>query len=201
MSMIVDVTRTIEAFAADAPVPQDALMDTIIADCHQAFVAIKCAGNESLLRLGVSMAQINIMYSLLRGGEMPMSRLAEVLNVSLSNATGLIDRLEERHYIERTRVPEDRRIVMVRLTDTGVKLLEDQGAMTDDLLRAILGRLRPAQLSGVAQAASDLRDAVESAMGPLPDRQPFPHAAPRTTSTTRGADVASGDPRPTPTSL
>ena len=40
-----------------------------------------------------------------------MSRLADVAGVSLSNATGLVDRMEERGYIERTRVPEDRRIV------------------------------------------------------------------------------------------
>ena len=193
--MIVDVTRTIAPIAADAPVIQDALMDIIIADCHQAFVAIKCAGNESLLRLGVSMAQINIMYTLLRGGEMPMSRLADVLNVSLSNATGLIDRLEERGFIERTRVPEDRRIVMVRLTAAGVKLLEDQGAMTDDLMRQILRRLQPAQLSGVAQATSDLRAAVEATTGPLPDRHIFSTTAPRSPSTMRGVDDARGGNR------
>ena len=45
-----------------------------------------------------------------------MSRLAEMLDVSLSNATGLIDRMEERGFVERIRVPEDRRVVLVRIT-------------------------------------------------------------------------------------
>ena len=57
---------------------------------------LKCASSERLLRLGVSMAQLNIMYMLQRNGEMTMSHLADVLNVSFSNATGLIDRMEER---------------------------------------------------------------------------------------------------------
>ena len=65
------------------------------------------------------MAQLHILYTLQRNGEMPMSRLAEMLNVSLSNATGLIDRIEERGLIERTRVPEDRRIVLIRVTAAG----------------------------------------------------------------------------------
>ena len=45
---------------------------------------------------------------------MPMSRLAEMLDVSLSNATGLIDRMEERGFVERIRVPDDRRVVLVQ---------------------------------------------------------------------------------------
>ena len=76
---------------------------------------MKCAMSERLVRLGISMAQLNIMYTLQRNGVMTMSRLADVLGVSVSSATGLIDRMEERGYIERTRVPEDRRIVLVRV--------------------------------------------------------------------------------------
>ena len=40
---------------------------------------LKCASSERVLRLGISMAQLNILYTLQRSGEMPMSRLAEVL--------------------------------------------------------------------------------------------------------------------------
>ena len=82
---------------------------------------MKCAMSDRLVRLGISMAQLNILYTLQRTGEMPMSRLADVLNVSVSNATGLVDRMEERGLIERTRVPEDRRVVLVRITDGGVR--------------------------------------------------------------------------------
>ena len=55
---------------------------------------MKCAMSQRLVRIGISMAQLNILYTLHRSGEMSMSRLADVLNVSVSNATGLIDRME-----------------------------------------------------------------------------------------------------------
>ena len=114
LGMIVDVTRTIAPVVTDISDRHRVRVETIIADFHDTLFAFKCATSERLLRLGVSMAQLNIIYILRRSDEMPMSRLAEILNVSLSNATGLIDRMEERGFIERTRVPTDRRIVLVR---------------------------------------------------------------------------------------
>src|ERR687898_2366434 len=113
----------------------------IIADFRAAMAQLKCASSERVLRRGLSMAQLHILYTLQRNGEMPMSRLAEVLNVSLSNATGLIDRIEERGFVERTRVPEDRRIVLIRVTPAGTKMLEEVDALSDDLLRGVLARL------------------------------------------------------------
>ena len=142
--------------------------DAIIADFRAMMTRIKCASSERLLRLGISMAQLNILYTLQRSGDMTMSQLADGLNVSDSNATGLIDRMEERRVVERTRVPEDRRIVMVRLTDTGRKLLEEVDALSDELLRSTLSRVEPSQLTSIAQAVADLRIAVEAATGGAP---------------------------------
>lgn len=131
---------------------------------------LKCASSEKLLRLGVSMAQLHIMFTLQRTDEMTMSHLADVLNVSFSNATGLIDRLEERGFIERSGVPSDRRIVMVRLTPAGETMLGEVDALSADLLRSVLGRLPASQLRGVAHAIAALREAVESTVGSMSDR-------------------------------
>jgi DNA-binding MarR family transcriptional regulator len=129
---------------------------------------LKCASSERLVRLGISMAQLHILYTLQRNGEMPMSRLAEMLNVSLSNATGLIDRIEERGFVERTRVPEDRRIVKIRVTEAGLQMLREIDALSDDLLRSVLDRLGPSKLAGFAAATSELRAALAAATGGAP---------------------------------
>lgn len=162
----------------------------IIADFRATMSQIKCASSERLLRLGVSMAQVHIMYTLQRTGEMTMSHLADVLNVSLSNATGLIDRLEERGFIERDRVPTDRRIVLVRLTPSGETLLGEVDALSDELLRSVLGRLSVSQLRGVGHAMSALREAVDSTVGPIPDRHAASIPAPRMGSTMHGKELA-----------
>jgi len=170
MHKIVRVTRTINSGKPSAATGVDLrdASDHIIADFRATMSQIKCASSQRLLRLGVSMAQLHIMYTLQRSGEMTMSRLADVLNVSFSNATGLIDRMEERGFIERYRVPTDRRIVLVRVTPAGETMLGEVDALSDELLRSVLERLPASQLRGVAHAISALREAVDSTVGSMP---------------------------------
>ena len=153
----------------------------IIADFRAAMNQVKCASSERLVRMGVSMAQVHIMYTLQRNGEMPMSRLADVLQVSLSNATGLIDRIEERGFVERTRVPEDRRVVMIRVTDAGRRMLEEVDAISSDLLRSVFGRIGRSQVAAVGRAIAELRRGLEETTGVPSD----PHAALHPRSTIR----------------
>lgn len=148
---------------------------------------LKCASSERLLRLGISMAQLHILCTLQRTGEMPMSRLAEVLNVSLSNATGLIDRIEERGFVERTRVPEDRRVVLIRVTEAGRRMLDDVDAVSDDLLRSVLDRIGPSRIAGVGRALAALRRGLEESTGIPSGRHPASVAAPRSSSDIRDA--------------
>ena len=108
------------------------------------------------------MAQFHIAVTLQRNGVMTMSRLADLLGVSLSNASGLIDRLEERGYVERTRVPEDRRIVLVRITGPGARLIEENDALSDELMRDVLGHLDPDELPVIARATAGVRTALEA---------------------------------------
>jgi MarR family transcriptional regulator, organic hydroperoxide resistance regulator len=187
--MIVDVMRSIEPADKDAPrvaMPLDgpALESDptgrIIADYRATIVAMKCAMSDRLVRLGISMAQLNILHTLQRTGEMPMSRLADVLNVSVSNATGLVDRMEERGLIARHRVPEDRRIVLVRITDGGVRILEENDAQTDGLMREVLADLDPTQLQVIARAVAQFRASLETAVDVhTRDRHPIATPDPR----------------------
>ena len=158
----------------------------IIADFRAAMTALKCASSERLLRVGISMAQLHILYTLQRTGEMPMSRLADVLNVSLSNATGLIDRIEERGFVERTRVPEYRRIVLIRVTDAGRRMLDEVDAISTELLRSVFARIGRSQLTLVGRAIAELRRGLEDANSVPSDRHTASIPAPRSQPTIRG---------------
>jgi DNA-binding MarR family transcriptional regulator len=162
----------------------------IIADFRAAMNQVKCATSERLVRMGISMAQLHILYTLQRSGEMPMSRLADVLHVSLSNATGLIDRIEERGFIERTGVPEDRRVVVISVTDAGRRMLEEVDAISTELLRSVFGRIGRTQLAGVGRAIAELRRGLEEATGVPSDGHIASTPAPRSNATIRGAERA-----------
>lgn len=170
MDMIVHLMRTI---AVDAE-----LKDRIIVDFKSAMAELRCIGSERLLRMGVSMSQLHVMSMLDRHGDVPMSRLAEMIDISLSNATGLVDRMEERGFVERVRVPDDRRVVLVRLSEGGRKLIDDVEVLRAETLRTVLDRLDPDQLDGIARATSDLRDAL-AAVAAVPGATDHDHTTDR----------------------
>jgi len=176
---IIHVTQIIDAGPAGSQTTEE-LVQRIIADLRSTIGTLKCAMSERLVRLGISMAQLNIMYTLQRVGAMTMSHLADVLGVSLSNATGLVDRMEERGFIERSRVPEDRRVVIVRITEAGARMLDENEALHDALMRSVLARLDAAELPAIAHAVAEVRSALDAApLQPLPGRHAASASEPR----------------------
>ena len=135
-----------------------------VEDFRASIGELRCLGSERLVRLGISMTQLHVMHLLEQHGQLAMSRLAETLDVSLSAATGLVDRIEERGFVERIRVPSDRRIVLVRITGPGRQMLEDVEILRVGIIEQVLDELDEAQLAGVASAMADLRIAVASAL-------------------------------------
>ncbi len=152
----------------------------IIAEFTESLGELRCAGSERLVRAGVSMSHLHVMWMLQRHGELSMSRLADMLDVSDSNATGLIDRMEERGLVERVRVPDDRRVVRVALSDHGREMLQQADVLRSDLMATILGRLDGQQLERLALALADVREALRAAReaGDIPpDTHAGPHMA------------------------
>jgi DNA-binding MarR family transcriptional regulator len=158
------MTRSTVATDPAPPTQPAAAKAAIIADFRASMAELKCIGSERLVRQGISMTQLHVMHLIDHHGEMPMSRLAEMLDVSLSNGTGLIDRVEERGFVERIRVPSDRRMVMVRLTPVGRQMLDEIETVREQILRRVLDKLDEKQLAGVATAMADLREAVEATL-------------------------------------
>jgi DNA-binding MarR family transcriptional regulator len=130
---------------------------------------LKCLGSQRLLRRGVSMANLHVLSLLERHGETSMSRIADALDISYSNATGIVDRMEERGLVERVRDAEDRRVVHVRLTETGRAVLADIEIFRDEAIGIVLDELDDRQLASLAQTLEDLGGAVSRATEQHPD--------------------------------
>ncbi len=148
------------------------LIDGIIAQFGSSMRHVRCTSAERLVRQGVSMTHLHVLWQLQEHGELGMSRVADLIGVSMSNATGLIDRMEERGLVERVRLTDDRRAVHVRPTAHGLDILREMEVERSDLVAAVLGRLDDEQLARLARSISDIRDALlaeQSAAGTWPD--------------------------------
>ena len=164
----IDATGTVGDPAPGTVTPRatDDATDRIIAGIHDMIAGFRCAGTGRLVKAGVSMTHMHVMWLLQHHGDLAMSRLAELLDVSFSNATGIVDRMAERGLVERVRVPDDRRVVLVRIAPKGVETVEQTEAVKHDRIGAILSHLTPAQVDRVAAALDDIRTAVIAEFGP-----------------------------------
>ena len=75
------------------------------------------------LSLDLSTPQLKVVLLLLVNGPCRMSVIASALGVSLATGTGVVDRLVERGIVVREGDPEDRRVVLCRLSGKGEKML------------------------------------------------------------------------------
>ena len=91
----------------------------------------------------LSPVQCHVLHLIEPGRPLPMSRLAATLSCDASNVTGLVDRLESRDLVRRQPSPGDRRVKVLQLTPTGVRLRAQ-------LLSGMAGRSLP--LSRLAPA-------------------------------------------------
>jgi len=122
------------------------------------------------LVLDVTMAQLKIMMIIYLGGATRMSVLAEKLGVSLPTVTKSVDRLVARGVVTREDDPEDRRVVLCRLTEDGQKMIIQLWQSARERTRKLLSALSASELKVVDQALGYLLRAGQKVRKTEPDQ-------------------------------
>lgn len=95
----------------------------------------------------ISGAQYNVLRILRgAGAELPCLEIGSRMITHLPDITRLVDRLEAAKLVERTRTREDRRLVLVRITKAGLKVLAELDGPVVELHRRQLGHLTAAEM-------------------------------------------------------
>ena len=73
----------------------------------------------------ITAPQLVCLLTLLKEGELTMKRLSQLVDLSPSTTVGVVDRLEVKALVQRTRSTHDRRQVFIGITEEGKKLAQD----------------------------------------------------------------------------
>jgi len=79
--------------------------------------------HKHLASAGLTLSQFAVLEALYHLGPLYQKEIGQKLLRSSGNITMVIDNLEKRGYVRRQRKKEDRRFMMVRLTDEGFELI------------------------------------------------------------------------------
>jgi DNA-binding MarR family transcriptional regulator len=136
---------TLSGANASVKADADRLADFVL------FTQRSCILNLSpeLNRGNVSFPQFFLLAYLSSEEYLTMSDIAKKMGHSTAAATGLVDRLEKLGYVERIHAAEDRRKIMVRITQKGVELVT---------------RMRKEIASGLAEILSGMDEEVSDSV-------------------------------------
>lgn len=103
---------------------------------------------ETWQRLAMDLSKNDFLALLFlhRAGESRMSDLADYLRSPMNTATGVVARLQRRSLVERLNSPDDKRVVVVRLTPQGREQMTAALREGLSLANRILGDLSSEQL-------------------------------------------------------
>jgi DNA-binding MarR family transcriptional regulator len=85
------------------------------------------------------------------GEECKMSDLADATHQSAASLTGVVDRLAEKHLVDRTRHERDRRQVMVIVTSRGIELISEIRQARREQMQMALGQLTDQEIDTFQQ--------------------------------------------------
>jgi DNA-binding MarR family transcriptional regulator len=130
--------------------------------------------SRSMAELGLTVTRTHLLWEVQQSGPCTQQRLAQAIGVSPRHVTGLVDALESDGFARRLPHPQDRRAVLVALTDKGTATMtrmQDQrrqaaGDLVADLddaaveqlresLDAVLARLRQLVADAEGDSGSD----------------------------------------------
>jgi MarR family transcriptional regulator, 2-MHQ and catechol-resistance regulon repressor len=80
---------------------------------------------DDLDKLGLTPPQFYVLATIGYAGGLPFGEIGAKMMVTVSNLTGIVDRLEEKKLVSRKRDENDRRVVHVVLTERGAKLYKN----------------------------------------------------------------------------
>ena len=110
----------------------------------------------------VSSTQLHVLFLLISDDGQSMGRLAEALDVSLPNVTGIVDRMAERGLVERRSDDADRRMVVVFATAAGRAAVEELDMVRRQQLARVLEAMTPAQQAQALVTFRNMRAAADA---------------------------------------
>jgi DNA-binding MarR family transcriptional regulator len=113
------------------------------------------------LDLEFSKSELFTMLLVDKQGEIIMSKIADYINVSMSTANGIVERLVNSGYLNRDRNESDRRIVVVRLTDKGRILVDQLKSTIFEYIKLIYEALDDEERKLVFKIISKIADILE----------------------------------------
>jgi DNA-binding MarR family transcriptional regulator len=108
------------------------------------------------LSLNLTIAQLKSLMFISHKGVTNFKTLADALGVSPPNVTGIVERMVEQGLISREENPQNRRMLMLKVTDKGVAVVKKIHESKSSRFSGLLAKLSQEDLEALARGMAAL---------------------------------------------
>ena len=113
-------------------------------------------------QFGLTGPQSSVLRTLIKEGQLSSASLSHRLYVTPSNITGIIDRLEKKGLVGRTKKEGDRRVALITLTKSGTELSNSLPDPIEKKLIYELGDLEPEHVRILALVMNQIINLIDA---------------------------------------
>jgi DNA-binding MarR family transcriptional regulator len=136
---------------------------------------MRSAFDRRVRRIGLTRPQWQVLSLLHRRPGLSQSELAEMLEVERATAGRMIDRLQQKGWVQRRRDPADRRTWRLHLTAEAEAVQAGMGGIAAEMIDDAMATLHP----GEREALAEMLGRVKAQLQGMAPRTPEPERAPR----------------------
>jgi DNA-binding MarR family transcriptional regulator len=138
------------------------IIKDIVGSIRRLIRAVSIDSVKMSRKFSLTAPQSGVMRSLNARGPISSAELSRELCVTPSNITGIIDRLEKKGLVARIRQEEDRRVVLISLTEVGTALAERLPDPIETRLISALSDLKPGKVRDLRNALTTVLQLVDA---------------------------------------
>ena len=132
------------------------VIESIVGAIRRLNRAIYLDASRTSREFGLTRSQSGVLKLLLMLGPLSSADLSRQLYMTPANMTGIIDRLERKGLVDRTRQSVDRRVVLITLTESGNDLSRRLPDSIERKLVSELMALSPEQMQMLSKAMNQI---------------------------------------------
>jgi DNA-binding MarR family transcriptional regulator len=122
---------------------------------------------QSLARDGLTVARAHLLWELHHRGPSTQRVLAEALDVSPRNITGLVDGLVTTGFVTREPHPADRRATLVSFTELGARTAKEMEEGREQLAALLFAEMSDNQFTGLVEGLGVVLDRLREELSEI----------------------------------
>ena len=116
---------------------------------------------DFLVSRSITQTQFLVLVAIHSRGTCPMNILADSMQVSMPTMSGIVDRLVKAGYLDRLEDSQDRRQVVIKLTNKGKKMIEQFQGAVGERWQEVLQVLSKQELAAFHAVVMKLTDKLQ----------------------------------------